>query len=64
MAKYPFSCDPEVLVDNGQNALACQQRQEKRQLKTGTHAKYVVQFADMLVRGVISVIHGEELKSY
>ena len=64
MAKYPFSRDPEVLVDNGKNALACQERQEKRQLKTGTHAKYVDQFADMLACGVISVILEEELKSY
>ena len=64
MAKYPFSSDPSVLVDNGQNALACQQKQEKRQLKSGTHAKYVDQFADMLACGIISVIPEEELKSY
>ena len=64
VAKYTFSCDPSILVDNGKNALACQERQEKRQLKTGMHAKYVDQFADMLARGVISVIPEEEIKSY
>ena len=48
VAKYPFSTDPSVLVDNGQNALACQQSQERMQLKFGTYAKYVDRFADML----------------
>ena len=64
VGKYSSSRNPEVLVDNGPNALACQQRQEKRQLKTGTHAKYVDQFADMLSCAVISVIPEEEIKSY
>ena len=64
VAKYPFSHDPSILVDNGKNALACQERQEKRQLKTGTHAKYVDQFVDMLACGVISDIPEEKLKSY
>ena len=59
MAKYPFSHDPSILVDNSKNALVCQERQEKKQLKTGTHAKYVEQFVDMLAHGVISVIPEE-----
>ena len=63
MAKYPFSCDPSILVDNSKNALVCQERQDKRQLKTGMHAKYVDQLGDMLAHGVISVIL-EEIKSY
>ena len=64
MVKYPFSTDPIILIYNGQSALACQQKQEKRQLKSGTHAKYVDQFTDMLAHGVISVIPEEEIKSY
>ena len=64
VAKYPFSRDPSILVDNGKNALVFQERQEKKQHKTGTHAKYVEQFEDMLAHGVISVIPTEELKSY
>ena len=64
VAKYLFSSNPKVLVDNGQNALACQQRQEKRQLKSGTHAKYVDQFADRLAHVIILVIPEEEIKSY
>ena len=41
IAKYPFSHNPSILVDNGHNALACQERQECKQLKSGTHANYV-----------------------
>ena len=51
-------------MDNGSNALAFQEQQEKKQLKSGTHAKYVDQFADMLACGIILVIPEEELKSY
>ena len=52
------------MVDNWNNALACQERQEHKQLKSGTHAKYVEQFKDMLACGVISAISLEELKTY
>ena len=54
--KYPFKQDPEVLVDNSKEALACQQSQERRQLRNGTHAQYVLQFQDMLNRGVVEEI--------
>ena len=48
ITKYPFSKDPRILVDNGPNALALQERQEKQQIKKGMHAKYLEQFEDMI----------------
>ena len=61
VAKNLFSHDPSILVDNGPNALACQERQEKKQLKSGTHTKYVKQFEDIIAHGVISLIPPEKL---
>ena len=63
-AKYPFKQDPGVLVDNSKEALACQQSQERRQLRNGTHAQYVLQFQDMLNRGVVEEITPQEISQY
>ena len=63
-AKYPFSKDPSILVNNWKEAKACQVNQEKRQLREGTHGQYVEQFRDMLDRNVISLISDAELSSY
>ena len=63
-AKYPFKVDPGVLVDNSTEALSCQKSQEKRQLKNGTHAQYVLQFQDMLQRGVVEEITPQEASQY
>ena len=63
-AKYPFKVDPGVLINNGNEALACQKSQEKRQLKNGTHTQYVEQFQDMLDRGVVEEISSQETEQY
>ena len=64
MAKYSFSRDPSILVDIGPNALALQERQEKQQIKKGTHAKYMEQFKDIIAQEVISKVTPEELRAY
>ena len=53
-AKYLFSKDPEVLIENSKEALGCQISQERRQIKNSTHAMYIVQFQDMVRRKVPS----------
>ena len=63
-AKYPFKQDPKVLVDNSKEALACQVSQERRQLWNGTHEQYVLQFQDMLNRGVVEEITPQEISQY
>ena len=63
-AKYPFSKDPSILVNNWKEAKACQVNQEKRQLREGTHEQYVEQFEDMLRRKVISLVTDAELSTY
>ena len=40
-AKYPFSQDPSILVNNSSQALGAQKSQEKRQLRNGTNEKYM-----------------------
>ena len=64
VAKYAFAKDPSVLKDNGASALACQKKQEARQIKNGSHSKYVEQFQDMVSRKVVSPVLEEELNSY
>ena len=39
--KYLWIVDPNMLQDNSAAALACQKKQEARQLKNGTHENYV-----------------------
>ena len=51
-------------MDNSKEALACQQSQERRQLRNGTHTQYVRQFQDMLDRGVVKEITPQEISQY
>ena len=60
-AKYPFKKDPAVLMDNGQEAKACQVSQEKRQVHNKTHDQYVEHFNDILNCGVVSEITQQEI---
>lgn len=60
-AKYPFKKDPRVLIDNGNDAKACQISQERHQVQNRTHDQYDKQFKDMLNRGVVSEITQQEI---
>ena len=62
--RYPFSSDPSILVDNSGAAFKRQVAAEKKQLKNGVHAQYVVQFQDMIRRGVVSKVTPEEIEAY
>ena len=62
--RYPFSSDPSILVDNSGAAFKRQVAAEKKQLKNGVHAQYVVQFQDMIKRGVVSKVTPEEIEAY
>ena len=48
--RYPFSCDPSILIDNSSSAFNRQIAAERKQLKNGVHAQYVEQFNDMIER--------------
>ena len=63
-AKYPFNKDPAILVDNRNEAKACQVNQKKRQIKTGTHEEYPKQFKDMFDRNILTEITKEEMETY
>ena len=63
-AQYPFSKDPDVLVDNSKEALDCQISQEKRQIRKGTHAMYIKLFKGMVNHRVVSKVSQEEIKTY
>ena len=63
-AKYPFSKDPDVLVDNSKEALGCQISHEKRQIRNAPHAMYIEQFKDMVNCKVVSKASQKEIKTY
>ena len=62
--KYPFCSDPFVLQDNGSQELACQRRQESRQIWGKSWDLYKSQFQDMIDLCMVVELKQPNLKQY
>ena len=64
ISKYPWSSDPDILQDNGSQALVFQRKLEARQLKENTFTEYAKLFRDMTDRNVVSEMSQLELEAW